>query len=175
MEDKKYILKCPVALFKFSIDIRPPILEVTGNFAVVLNPSLRKFPPFSQAGIQITPPNNNHLPMNRPINLVVWNIHGANNEEFKRNFRDLINTHNPCMVALLETKMADHTSLYDEFHFSEMLQVPAIGHARGIAILWFDNLVTINQISNSHQEIHVMLQVTPNHTPFLISIVYAST
>lgn len=79
------------------------------------------------------------------------------------------------MVALLETKKSDHTPLHDEFPFFDMLEVPAVGHTGGIVIFWYENLVTLNLVSRSHQEIHATLQVSLIQPPSLISILYAST
>lgn len=50
---------------------------------------------------------------------VVWNIREVSNDNFRRNFKLLINTHNPCLVALLETKVTDHLGLVHEFGFDE--------------------------------------------------------
>lgn len=41
MKDKKYICKCHVNLYKCSLDIRPPLNEAVGNFALVLSPPLK--------------------------------------------------------------------------------------------------------------------------------------
>ncbi|KAG5606110.1 hypothetical protein H5410_027602 [Solanum commersonii] len=52
---------------------------------------------------------------------------GGNTPAFKRNFRDLIHNHKPCMVALLETRMTSHGGLKDEFGFDDFFEVPAEG------------------------------------------------
>ena len=35
-----------------------------------------------------------------------------------------MDTHNPNMVALLETRMANHLSILEDFNFTEMIEVP---------------------------------------------------
>lgn len=60
--------------------------------------------------------------MLHPISIVVWNIQGGSNPAFKRNFRELLYQHKPCMVALLETKLASHVGLKDEFGFDDFLR-----------------------------------------------------
>lgn len=65
--------------------------------------------------------------------------------------------HRPCMVAQLETKMASHTSILEDFDFSEMIEMPAIGQAGGLVILWNHNMVTVNNFTRSGQEIHAMI------------------
>lgn len=79
--------------------------------------------------------------MNRAVSVLIWNIQGGHNNEFRHNLRDLINIHHQCMVALEETRMANHISLGNEFCFPIMLEVPAQGQSRGIALLLLDNHV----------------------------------
>lgn len=127
MEDKKYICRCPAALNKCSLDIRPPLNEVVWNFAVVLSPSLKgNNQPFLPSQLTIHP-STNPLQINRATCFVIWNIRGANHDEFKWSFRDIINTHNPCMVALLETRMTIYSPLKDSFNFTNILEVPDHG------------------------------------------------
>lgn len=40
------------------------------------------------------------------FNILTWNCRGAGNDNFKRNFRDIIHEHKPEVIALLETKVA---------------------------------------------------------------------
>lgn len=127
-------------------DIRPPLNEAIGNFTMVLSPSVRGNtvpPPMSQFNANLT----QHYPsMNKYTSFVIWNIRGGHNDDFKCNFRDLLNTYKPCMVALLETRMTNHITLRVEFHFSNMVEVPAQCQSGGIAILWQDNNVHLNHI-----------------------------
>ncbi|KAM3266562.1 hypothetical protein P3L10_003556 [Capsicum annuum] len=92
------------------------------------------------------------------INIILWNCRGGNNPEFKRNFRSLVDWHKPPLVALLETKMQDYQALLDEFPFTRMIDVPAIGKSGGLAILWDDALLELDQICTTDQEIHVMIK-----------------
>ncbi|XP_070020692.1 uncharacterized protein [Nicotiana sylvestris] len=71
--------------------------------------------------------------------------------------------------------MEDHTTLRDDFHFDDMMEVPAQGRAGGIVLLWVTNMVTVTQFRQSTQELHAMIQVNPNHPPWLFSTIYAST
>lgn len=43
------------------------------------------------------------------FNLLIWNCRGAGIDNFKRNFKDLIRSHNPEIVGLLETKVSFRT------------------------------------------------------------------
>lgn len=87
--------------------------------------------------------------MNQATNFIIWNVRGANNINFRRNFREIMNTHRPCLVALLETKLASYTSISEEFDFTEMIEVPDIGKTCGLVILWNHNMVTVNNFKKS--------------------------
>lgn len=79
--------------------------------------------------VSLNPPLD--FPMNRATCFVVRKTRGANNPNFNRNFRELIRHHNPCMVALLETKMDNYHSIKNDFGFDEFLEVPATGRSGG--------------------------------------------
>lgn len=122
-EDKKFIYNCPVAPTKCSFDLRPVVNRAAAKYVVLLTPTLR--------GSQFSPqenhvplhPHNQMIPMNMPTSFIVWNTRGANNDSFKRNLRDLIYTHTPFMVALLEIEMENHANFRDEFHFDDIMEV----------------------------------------------------
>lgn len=97
--------------------------------------------------------------MNRAKNIIIWNIRGGNNVEFRRNFHDLVATHQPCMVSLLETRMTSHGSLMNEFGFSDMIEIPAEGQSGGMAVMWNTNLVHVNNFVKQNNEIHAPIKV----------------
>ncbi|XP_075083639.1 uncharacterized protein LOC142167374 [Nicotiana tabacum] len=98
----------------------------------------------------------------------------VNNDDFHRNFRDLVDTDRPCLVALLETRMRAHASLLNNFNFTEMIEVPVEGQSGGMAILYDHNLITVNNFTRRGQEIHVMIKVLPFRFSWLLSTIYAS-
>lgn len=102
-------------------------------------------------------PQITHNQMNQQTSFMVWNIRGVNNENFKRNFRELIHNHNPFFVALLETKMDDHNNLKSEFNFDDYLEVPAQGRAGGIVLMWVANMVNVTLKKKDDQELHAMI------------------
>lgn len=59
--------------------------------------------------------------------------------------------------------------------FSGILQVTAMGHSWGSVLLWNNNLVIINQVRNSNQELYAMVQENPNKKSRMLSVVYACT
>ncbi|KAH0651476.1 hypothetical protein KY285_032168 [Solanum tuberosum] len=148
--DKKLILICPPNLSKSSIDIRVPTNPDIRNFVVIMNPSLRMEREEDLA--------ENTTTLNRSINIIVWNCRGCNGEDFRRNFRALIDWHKPPLVALVETKMQDHQALLDNFPFNNMIQVSAVGNSGGLGMLWDDDVLEIDDVATTGQEIHAMVK-----------------
>lgn len=148
-EDTKFIYNCLVALMKCSFDLRPAVNRAAAKYDVLLTQTLRGSQCSPQENQVSLHPQNKTIPMNKPTSFIIWNTRGANNDSFKRNLGDLIYTHTPCMVALLETKMVNHASLRDEFHFDDMMEVPAQGRAGGIVLLWATSMVTVTRLRQS--------------------------
>ncbi|KAH0685469.1 hypothetical protein KY290_016739 [Solanum tuberosum] len=98
------------------------------------------------------------LQLNISMNLIIWNCRGGNGPDFRRNFRSLLDRHKPPLVALLETKMVNHQVLLDDFHFNKMIEVPAVGNLGGLVVLWGDNVLELDEIATTEQEIHAMIK-----------------
>lgn len=105
-EDKKYVHLCTISLLKIFFDLRSTINSVIAKSAVVMTPILgcSQFP----LGASSFSHSNFFTPMTQTTSFVVGNTGGVNNENFRQNFRELLTTHNSCLVALLETKLHDH-------------------------------------------------------------------
>ncbi|XP_070014337.1 uncharacterized protein [Nicotiana sylvestris] len=108
------------------------------------------------------------------MNLFVWNCRGSNNAEFRRQFRSLLNNYKPALVALLETCIHDHTVFKNDFNFSHMEQVESQGISGGIVLLWNADLVLVDELTMTTQEVHCMVQVLPNPTKRLLFSIYAN-
>ncbi|KAK4721319.1 hypothetical protein R3W88_011552 [Solanum pinnatisectum] len=156
MEDKKYIFKCPPTLKKCSIDIRPPINRWAAKLAVMVTPTIRTMP---LVGQDQEMPSIYQFIMNTNPTLITWNIQVANNVAFRRNMKDLLITHTPCILALLEIKMESHEFLKNDYNFTGMVESPA-GRSG------------ITGMRQTFQELHVMVEVLPNKPPWLMSIIY---
>ncbi|KAM3245952.1 hypothetical protein P3L10_007719 [Capsicum annuum] len=89
---------------------------------VVMTPTLRcsQFSASESSQSSLNP----FSPMNQATCFIVWRTRGVNNDNFKMNFRDFINSHNPCFVALLQTKLSNHLGLMYDFDFDDYWEVP---------------------------------------------------
>ncbi|KAH0705648.1 hypothetical protein KY289_010724 [Solanum tuberosum] len=172
-EDKKYIHLCLPTLVKFSFNLHPSINTTLAKYAVVLTPTMNSNLTPSTGSSEI--PSLFYSSMYQPTSIIMWNTRGVNNDNFKRNFKNLIQNYNPCMVALLETKMVNHQGMLNEFGFDDFWETAAHGRSGGIILLWHTSIITITRKNQTSQELHAMMQVCPLNLPCYFSIIYAST
>ncbi|KAJ8569824.1 hypothetical protein K7X08_006401 [Anisodus acutangulus] len=100
------------------MDIRSPQDPTVGDKAMILLPKIR-----NNTQREVVRENWFYLEVNhvmeRATNFIIWNIRGGNNENFRLNFRELLNLHNPYLITLLETRMKNHLPLLSDFGFSQ--------------------------------------------------------
>lgn len=106
---------------------------------------------------------------------IIWNVRGANNTEFKRNYKFMVQIHQPVILGLLETRMQDHKRISKTLGFSNNIQFPATGNFGGRVLMWKDENINITEISISPQVIYTMIQVINPPSQWFFSLVYAST
>lgn len=157
---------CPQNMFKCSIHVRPTMNPDVEKYALILSPSLRDN---DLASLNRSAP----LDFHHPMNFLIWNCRGSTSTEFRMTFRQLLDFHRPTLVVLLETHRANHQSMPNEFHFSNVASVPAEGRAGGISILWHADLLNVTDVACTPQEIHCMIQVSRSPNKWLFSAIYA--
>ncbi|XP_019237922.1 PREDICTED: uncharacterized protein LOC109218059, partial [Nicotiana attenuata] len=108
------------------------------------------------------------------MSVIIWNCRGAGNEEFRRIFRSMLDYNRPFLVALLETKLAGHQAIMEDFGFTKMTQVAAQGNSGGMVMMWNEAEVTIDQVASTEQEIHAMVKLNDSPHQWLLSVIYAS-
>ncbi|KAF3682670.1 hypothetical protein FXO37_02220 [Capsicum annuum] len=168
---KKISVKCPQNIFKCSIHVRPTLNPDVGKYAIIMSPYLR------DADLLHTS-SRRPLTFTRPMNFLIWNCRGSTSPEFKNHFKDLLELHKTTLVIILETHRMNHQTMPCEFHFSNIVAVPASGQAGGIAILWQADLLNIMDVAMTHQEIHCKIQlttpITTSHKPFRMETIWTT-
>ncbi|KAG5576021.1 hypothetical protein H5410_056155 [Solanum commersonii] len=53
----------------------------------------------------------------------------------------------------------DHQMLLDNFSFNNMIQVPTVANSRALSMLWDDDIVELDDVATTVQEIHAMVKV----------------
>lgn len=109
------------------------------------------------------------------MNCIIWNIRGANNAEFKRHCKSMVQIHKPVILGLHETRMQDHKRICETLGFSNSIQFPATGNSGDLVLMWKDENINVIEISISPQVIYSIIQVTIPPSQWVFSLVYAST
>ncbi|KAH0679722.1 hypothetical protein KY284_020807 [Solanum tuberosum] len=92
-----------------------------------------------------------------PTNVASTSQRG-NGPDFRRNFRSLCDWHKHPLVTLLETKMQNHRSLLEDFPFTRMIKVPAVGNLGGIVVLWDYAILELVEITTTTYEVHAIIK-----------------
>uniref|UniRef100_A0A2N9GX50 CCHC-type domain-containing protein n=1 Tax=Fagus sylvatica TaxID=28930 RepID=A0A2N9GX50_FAGSY len=132
-------------------------MEETGSLLPTTNPSF-------MSGNQIG------------LNVLTWNCRGVLNPCFRRALHDLLQINNPGILILTETRLGGPRAvdLAKSFPFDGFLCSQTIGFSGGIWILWKTNVVEINHLCSTEQEIHTSVKVFGSNSSWLLSAIYAS-
>ena len=95
---------------------------------------------------------------------------------FRSTIRDLTNFHSPRIVVVTKTHISGfragdiiHTLPYDGIHTTD-----PIGFVGGIWLLWCIDMVDLDVLAATEQEIHAIVKVLNSPTPWLLSSIYGS-
>ena len=89
---------------------------------------------------------------------------------------DLVNWHMPLIMVITETRMsgAQAEEIIESLPFDGVVVVDTIGFAGGIWLLWCSDLVQVDVLASTKQEIHALIQVRSQNFNWIISAIYAS-
>lgn len=87
------------------------------------------------------PSNQNIHPL--MMNILSWNVIGATRANFRRVFRELVSTHRPDVVIIIETRVSGDIAnkIIATLGFERYIKVDVMGFSRGIWVLWNPNVV----------------------------------
>ncbi|XP_031120942.1 uncharacterized protein LOC116024181 [Ipomoea triloba] len=108
------------------------------------------------------------------MNIVVWNCQGAGGRGVHRVLKQIIQSHRPGILGLVEPKVSGSQAnvICLKLGFSDWIRVEAFGVSGGIWVLWNDH----SQVSVifTHPQF-VLLQVqAAGQTPWFCAVVYGS-
>lgn len=107
---------------------------------------------------------------------LIWNCRGAGNSVFKRTMKDMLRTHNPDFLVLVETKVPLST-LNDFFKnkgFTASSCSDPVGRSGGIWVLWDPSRVNVSAVEVTNQVIHATI-ARADFEEWVFSAVYGST
>ncbi|KAI8001819.1 hypothetical protein LOK49_LG09G02353 [Camellia lanceoleosa] len=100
------------------------------------------------------------FPNRTSMNIMLWNCQGADNKKFCRNFKELIKTHHPDVVALFETKVMFSSMglFFNNLGYTASTTVDPVGRVGGIWLLWIPTQVSISTFVANQQVIEATVK-----------------
>ena len=110
------------------------------------------------------------------MNILIWNCRGAMKPQFRKTVLDLVEWHAPLLMVITETRMsgARAIELIESLPFDGSVVADTIGFAGGIWMLWRTDLVHVDVLASTEQEIHAIIRVRSQSLTWIISAIYAS-
>ena len=93
------------------------------------------------------------------MNILIWNYRGAMKPTFKKIVLDLEEWHNPAIFVITETRIdgSRANDIIRRVPFDGAYSTETIGHAGGIRLLWRSDIVSMDVLFATEQEIHVIV------------------
>ncbi|KAL7204622.1 hypothetical protein ACSBR2_017660 [Camellia fascicularis] len=104
------------------------------------------------------------------LKLLFWNCCGAGNKIFKHNLVEIIPSHKPEILILMETKVAfcRMGNFFNRLGFTTSTIVDPVGRVSGFWIVWYTNHVNVRASPIGSQALHatvlVAVYASPNPT-----------
>lgn len=111
-----------------------------------------------------------------PMNIISWNCKGTLRAAFRSHVRELVRSHDPAILIVMETCIEGNRAkaITDDFLFDGAIHTDSIGYTGGLWLLWNEDRMEITQLANTEQEIHVVVKVRSSNLNWLLSAIYAS-
>lgn len=80
---------------------------------------------------------------------------------FRKTVMDLVDWHSPIVMVITETRLSEvrANEIIETFPFNGAVITDTIGFASGIWLLWHSNLVQVEALASTEQEILAIVQV----------------
>ena len=117
--------------------------------------------------------NSHHSPI---TNILIWNCRGAMKPLFRKTVMDLVDWHNTIIMVITETRLsgARANEIIETLPFDGAVVTDTIGFAGGIWLLWHSDLVEVEALATTEQEVHAIVRLRSQTFNWLISAIYAS-
>ncbi|OMO65780.1 reverse transcriptase [Corchorus capsularis] len=95
-----------------------------------------------------------------PMKILLWNVRGAGNNDFLRNIRELIRSHRPSLVGIMETRVSNERAddIIRRVGYQNSTRVDGLGFADGIWLLWNEEEVDVTVEHSNFQSITVNIR-----------------
>ena len=95
------------------------------------------------------------------MNILIWNCRGSMKPQFRKTVMDLVEWHSPILMVITETRMsgARANEIIETLPFDRHAVADTVGFAGGIWLLWRSDLVNVDVLAATKQEIHALIRV----------------
>ncbi|CAL5337501.1 unnamed protein product [Camellia sinensis] len=109
------------------------------------------------------------------LRLLFWNCREADSNKFKRNIVEIIKTHKPEILVLMETKVtySQMSNFFNRLGFTTSSVVDPVGRVDGIWIIWDTSQVNVITSTVNSQLIHATVH-KEEFEEWVLAIVYVS-
>ena len=96
---------------------------------------------------------------NRIMNILILNCRGAMKPLFRKTIMDLVAWHSPIIMVITETRLSSARAMeiIETLPFDGVEVIDTIGYAGGIWLLWSLNVVHVDILATTKQEIHAII------------------
>ena len=79
------------------------------------------------------------------MNSIIWNCRGASKPSFQKHVRELVLSHNPAILVVMETQVGGNRAreITKRLPFDGAINSDVVGYVGGIWVLWNSNKVVI--------------------------------
>ena len=80
------------------------------------------------------------------MNIIVWNCRGARKPSFQKYVRDLVRSHDPAILVVMETRFGGERAreITEKLPFDGAIHTDTIGYVGGLWVLWNVDKVEIS-------------------------------
>lgn len=111
------------------------------------------------------------------MNILIWNCRGAMKPQFRKTVMDLVGWHRPLIMVITKTRMsgARADEIIETLPFDGAVVADTIRFVGGIWLLLRLDLVQVDVLASTEQEIHALILVRSLNFTWILSEIYASS
>ena len=89
--------------------------------------------------------------LNLIMNVIIWNCRGALKPSFQNRIRDLVQSYNPAILVVMETRVGGDRAreITDRLSFDGAVHTDTIGYAGGLWVLWNSDRVEVSPLATT--------------------------
>ncbi|KAL7194368.1 hypothetical protein ACSBR1_034722 [Camellia fascicularis] len=109
------------------------------------------------------------------LNMLIWNCRGVENNTFKRNMKELFNTHKPAILILMETKVTYSSmgNFFNNLGISACTIIDLVRRSKGIWLIWNTNHGNVRASAVFNQYIQAIVH-KEDYEEWVLSPIYVS-